>query len=341
MVDLFRWHGSEEVEHRIVAHDVAIYFHDSYLDRIRAMAMAVVGDLRVLPARHRGTWSRPTPNVDIGWWQMQRLRMRDSKLGLLPKYRKLFGVEHRRCTSGPASPPRRWVRRRRRSPISPAPPRPARRTFDGTARRYRQAPPSASGRRRHDLALGIADALGLGAVGASSGAIRRMTPPPRPRSHPRADGGRPPGGGARPGRGRADARRADGRPLPRWHPGAHIDVASAQRSGAAVLAVRRPGRHRTATGSRCAASRRRRRVDRGARRLAGRRGGHHQRSAQRVPAHGARLRLARPTAFRFIAGGIGITPILPMLGARRSVSAWTGRWSTPAAAATACRSSTR
>ncbi len=42
MVDLFRWHGSEEVEHRSVAHDVAVYFHDSYIDRIRAMSMAVV-----------------------------------------------------------------------------------------------------------------------------------------------------------------------------------------------------------------------------------------------------------------------------------------------------------
>ena len=40
MVDLFRWHGSEEVEHRSVAHDVAVYFHDSYPDRIRAMTMA-------------------------------------------------------------------------------------------------------------------------------------------------------------------------------------------------------------------------------------------------------------------------------------------------------------
>src|SRR5258708_584562 len=40
MVDLFRWHGSEEVEHRMVAHDVPIYFHDSYLDPIRAMTSA-------------------------------------------------------------------------------------------------------------------------------------------------------------------------------------------------------------------------------------------------------------------------------------------------------------
>jgi len=41
IVDLFRWHGSEEVEHRNVAHDVAVYFHNSYPDRIRSMLMAV------------------------------------------------------------------------------------------------------------------------------------------------------------------------------------------------------------------------------------------------------------------------------------------------------------
>ncbi len=51
LVDLFRWHGSEEVEHRTVAHEVAVHFHDSYLARIRAMGMAVTHDRRVLPAR--------------------------------------------------------------------------------------------------------------------------------------------------------------------------------------------------------------------------------------------------------------------------------------------------
>ena len=40
LVDLFRWQGSEEVEHRNVAHEVAVYFHDSYLDRIRSMGLA-------------------------------------------------------------------------------------------------------------------------------------------------------------------------------------------------------------------------------------------------------------------------------------------------------------
>jgi uncharacterized protein len=90
IVDLFRWHGSEEVEHRNVAHDIAMYFHDSYVDRIRAMVVAVVG---IVMFFQRGIWQliKADPTVDIGWWKMQRLRMRDSKLGLLPKYRKLFG----------------------------------------------------------------------------------------------------------------------------------------------------------------------------------------------------------------------------------------------------------
>lgn len=90
MVDLFRWHGSEEVEHRMVAHDVATYFHDSYLDRIRAMLIAVV---LIGAFFQRGVWhlTKADPGVDIGWLGMQRLRMRDSKLGLLPRYRKLFG----------------------------------------------------------------------------------------------------------------------------------------------------------------------------------------------------------------------------------------------------------
>ncbi len=85
-----RWHGSEEVEHRNVAHDVAVYFHDSYLDRIRSMGLAVT---MLAGFFQRGGWylCRTDPEADIGWWRMQVLRAKDSKLGLLPKYRKLFG----------------------------------------------------------------------------------------------------------------------------------------------------------------------------------------------------------------------------------------------------------
>jgi predicted metal-dependent hydrolase len=90
MADVFRWHGSEEVEHRSVAHDVAVYFHDSYVDRIGAMVMAMIG-IYTFFNRGASFLVKVDPNVDIGWWKMQRLRMRDSKLGLLPKYRKLFG----------------------------------------------------------------------------------------------------------------------------------------------------------------------------------------------------------------------------------------------------------
>jgi predicted metal-dependent hydrolase len=90
IVDLFRWHGSEEVEHRSVAHDVAIYFHDSYPDRIRAMTLAATA---IFVFFQRGTryLLKSDPANDIGFWRMQRLRMRDSKLGLLPVFRTLFG----------------------------------------------------------------------------------------------------------------------------------------------------------------------------------------------------------------------------------------------------------
>jgi predicted metal-dependent hydrolase len=90
MVDLFRWHGSEEVEHRCVAHEVATYVHDSYPARIRAMtaAMSVMGTFF-----ERGLWylCRTDPELDISWLRMQRMRARDSQVGLLPLYRTLFG----------------------------------------------------------------------------------------------------------------------------------------------------------------------------------------------------------------------------------------------------------
>lgn len=90
LVDLFRWHGSEEVEHRSVAHDVAMYFHDSYLARIRAMSVAATM-LFVFFQRTAWYLVKHDPGVDANWWAFNRMRMRDSKLGLLPKYRKLFG----------------------------------------------------------------------------------------------------------------------------------------------------------------------------------------------------------------------------------------------------------
>ncbi|MDR3659670.1 MAG: metal-dependent hydrolase [Mycobacterium sp.] len=92
MVDLFRWHGAEEVEHRSVAHEVAVYFRNSYFDRIRAMS--VVATLMYVFFQ-RGMWFmvKSDPALRLTWWQAQRRRMRDSKLGLLPKYRKLLLIQ--------------------------------------------------------------------------------------------------------------------------------------------------------------------------------------------------------------------------------------------------------
>lgn len=39
MADLFRWHGAEEVEHRHVAHDVAVYFGAGYVRRAALMLL--------------------------------------------------------------------------------------------------------------------------------------------------------------------------------------------------------------------------------------------------------------------------------------------------------------
>ncbi len=84
LVDVFRWHGSEEVEHRNVAHDVAVYFHDSYLDRIRSMGLAAA---LMIGFFQRGLWHlcRTDPGLDIGWWRMQRLRAAGLQPGPAPQ----------------------------------------------------------------------------------------------------------------------------------------------------------------------------------------------------------------------------------------------------------------
>jgi ferredoxin-NADP reductase len=177
--------------------------------------------------------------------------------------------------------------------------------------RLRSAPPSASGRIRHDPWIGFADAAVAGLFGMS-GAMRNMAPLPG------VDRGIP----------LVVADRQvvahdqdvialtlaapDGGPLPRWHPGAHIDVhlpsgrlrqyslcGDPGVTDSYRIAVRRipaggggsveihdellVGASVTTSGPRNA-------------------------FPLTVPGYGS------PTQrFRFIAGGIGITPILPML----------------------------
>ena len=51
MLDLLRWHGAEEVEHRHVAHDLFMHLDGRYSQRVRAMSQTVV---MLLTLWHRG-----------------------------------------------------------------------------------------------------------------------------------------------------------------------------------------------------------------------------------------------------------------------------------------------
>jgi ferredoxin-NADP reductase len=180
-----------------------------------------------------------------------------------------------------------------------------------TPSRYRQVPPSISGRRRHDVVLGIADAS-VAALWAVSGAIRKVKPSPEPDrligltvvgrqvvAHDQDVVA-------------LTLAAANGQRLPRWHPGAHLDIHLPSGKLRQYSLCGNPDdtdTYRIAV---------RRIVDGG--------GGsvevhdelpvgatvttHGPRNAfpLTVPGYGS------PTQrFRFIAGGIGITPILPML----------------------------
>jgi ferredoxin-NADP reductase len=173
--------------------------------------------------------------------------------------------------------------------------------------RYRRAPPSVFGRTRHDVVLGVADAALAGLWGLS-GAIRRMASPPeadRTIALTVADR-------------HVVAHDQDvialtlvGEHLPRWHPGAHIDIhlpsgLVRQYSLCGDPAI--PDSYRIAV----------RRIPDGG-------GGsiemHDLTVGASITTHGPRnaFPLTVPgygspaRRFRFIAGGIGITPILPML----------------------------
>jgi ferredoxin-NADP reductase len=187
----------------------------------------------------------------------------------------------------------------------------------GFIARFRQAPPSAFGRARHDWSLGLADVAVTGLF-ALSGALRQMAPPPEVER----------------GIALAVADRqvvahdqdvialtlaaAGGGQLPRWHPGAHIDVHLPS------------GRVRQYSLCGDPASRNSYRI--AVRRIPTGGGGsievHDELSVGTVvttsgPRNAFPLTMpgyGSPTQrFRFIAGGIGITPILSMLAAAERV----------------------
>ncbi|GAS89582.1 PDR/VanB family oxidoreductase [Mycolicibacterium brisbanense] len=176
--------------------------------------------------------------------------------------------------------------------------------------RYRRLPPSASGRFRHDPMLGLAD-VAISTMWGMTRYVRRPSPPPEldrtivltvvDREVVAHD---------------QDViavtlAAADGTALPRWHPGAHIDVllASGRVRQYSLCGDPSAPTYRIAV----------RRIHDGG-------GGSievHEslRAGARLTTHGPRNAFpltvpgyGSPTQrFRFIAGGIGITPILPML----------------------------
>jgi ferredoxin-NADP reductase len=177
----------------------------------------------------------------------------------------------------------------------------------GLRERYRQLPPNPFRRQRRDMILGFADAF-ISAMDAVAGATRRVTPPgelDRTIALTVADR-------------QVVAHDQDvialtlvGESLPRWHPGAHIDIhlpsgLVRQYSLCGDPAI--PDSYRIAV----------RRIPDGG-------GGsiemHDLTVGASVTTHGPRnaFPLTVPgygspaRRFRFIAGGIGITPILPML----------------------------
>jgi predicted metal-dependent hydrolase len=53
MMDLLRWHGAEEVEHRHVAHDLYMHLDGRYAVRLRAMAVTTGALLTLWHRGHR------------------------------------------------------------------------------------------------------------------------------------------------------------------------------------------------------------------------------------------------------------------------------------------------
>lgn len=89
MADLFMWHGAEEVEHRAVAHEVAVYFGDSYLRRGRSM-LVVLPLLIFLINRGFRYIMKNDPTLDYGFVRRQYHYFRGVRAGVLPKMWKII-----------------------------------------------------------------------------------------------------------------------------------------------------------------------------------------------------------------------------------------------------------
>lgn len=82
MLDLLRWHGAEEVEHRHVAFDLLIHLDRGYLRRVRAMALTLPVLMRLWArgARFLAAADTDDPAFRMSW----RGCLAASRRGLLP-----------------------------------------------------------------------------------------------------------------------------------------------------------------------------------------------------------------------------------------------------------------
>lgn len=84
ILDLLRWHGAEEVEHRMVAHDVAEHFGVGYAQRAGALTIAYVGFL-LLIARVAHDLVRQDPGLpDHSYARVWLQFVRSGRSGTLP-----------------------------------------------------------------------------------------------------------------------------------------------------------------------------------------------------------------------------------------------------------------
>ena len=192
------------------------------------------------------------PTVDIGWWQLtQRLRARDSKLRSASQVPQAFRLQHAGLLPARIHARPDGVDGAGGRLPGPVPGRSRRAPVMSLPRPLPTAPPSASGRSRHDVLLGLDRCGRVRASGRLTGIVRQMAAPRGTRPHHDADA-------SRTGRWSPTTRHVvaltltapDGRPLPPWRAGAHwTSICRADWSGSTRCAA--TPKSPTRIGSRC------------------------------------------------------------------------------------------
>ena len=132
MLDLLRWHGAEEVEHRSVAFELFMHVDGGYRRRARTWATAFTA-LVFLWQRGARFFMANDPTLVDGQGELQGL-LRAREGGRTARRPGTCSSPFRAISAGPTTPPRRG-RPSRPSPISPPRPRRWPRSGHGEGRR--------------------------------------------------------------------------------------------------------------------------------------------------------------------------------------------------------------